>query len=47
MGRCPKCKTIVEKLGGCEHMTCKRCKYEWCWICGLSYKSCFKRLLIS
>ena len=21
------------KDGGCNHMTCKRCKKEWCWVC--------------
>jgi len=30
---CPKCSTAVEKNGGCNHMTCRQCKYEWCWIC--------------
>eukprot|EP00352_Strombidinopsis_acuminata_P009006 CAMPEP_0176353386 /NCGR_PEP_ID=MMETSP0126-20121128/11741_1 /TAXON_ID=141414 ORGANISM="Strombidinopsis acuminatum, Strain SPMC142" /NCGR_SAMPLE_ID=MMETSP0126 /ASSEMBLY_ACC=CAM_ASM_000229 /LENGTH=41 /DNA_ID= /DNA_START= /DNA_END= /DNA_ORIENTATION= len=21
------------KDGGCPHMTCTLCKYEWCWNC--------------
>eukprot|EP00347_Sterkiella_histriomuscorum_P020246 403338533 len=39
--KCPKCKSRVEKNSGCQHMTCPVCKYEWCWVCGLSYKSFF------
>jgi len=30
---CPKCDTAVEKNGGCNHMTCRQCKHEWCWVC--------------
>jgi len=31
--KCPGCQTNTEKAGGCNHMTCARCKFEWCWIC--------------
>lgn len=37
--RCPKCLTWVQKNGGCSHMTCKHCKYEWFWTTGKGYKT--------
>jgi len=30
---CPKCTFETEKNGGCNHMTCQRCKCDWCWLC--------------
>lgn len=30
---CPKCSVNIEKDGGCNHMKCSSCKYEFCWIC--------------
>lgn len=30
---CPGCDGAIEKNGGCNHMTCRTCKKEFCWIC--------------
>ena len=30
---CPKCRSPTERDGGCMHMECSRCQFQWCWIC--------------
>jgi hypothetical protein len=30
---CPKCKTLLEKTMGCNHMTCTGCNTHLCWVC--------------
>lgn len=35
---CPGCAAPILKNGGCQHMTCKACGYEWCWQCGDRYE---------
>mmetsp|Transcript_36709 Transcript_36709/g.59313 ORF Transcript_36709/g.59313 Transcript_36709/m.59313 type:complete len:520 (-) Transcript_36709:770-2329(-) len=36
---CPQCRSAIEKNGGCNHMTCKQCKGEFCWVCQGEWKS--------
>jgi hypothetical protein len=31
--RCPRCSTPIEKDEGCNHMCCRKCRKEFCWIC--------------
>ncbi|KAL2265816.1 hypothetical protein VTJ83DRAFT_6916 [Remersonia thermophila] len=35
---CPGCKAPIEKNNGCQHMTCSKCKHEFCWDCMADYK---------
>ncbi|PQE32898.1 RING finger protein [Rutstroemia sp. NJR-2017a WRK4] len=34
----PKCGLRLDKIGGCDHMTCQHCKFEFCWLCFASYE---------
>lgn len=34
---CPKCNVPIEKNHGCNHMTCRHCKHEFCWVCLVDY----------
>lgn len=36
--RCGKCKSMVELVYGCNHITC-RCRNEFCYICGTSWRN--------
>ncbi|KAF2071402.1 hypothetical protein CYY_007281 [Polysphondylium violaceum] len=35
---CPSCQFPVEKWTGCNHMTCSRCRHEFCYLCGNDYR---------
>ncbi|CAL2034212.1 unnamed protein product [Caenorhabditis brenneri] len=30
---CPSCLAFIVKNGGCSHMTCSKCRHEFCWDC--------------
>jgi E3 ubiquitin-protein ligase RNF19A len=34
---CPRCKRRIEKVEGCNHMTCSVCQHQWCWLCRGAY----------
>ncbi|CAE7052695.1 unnamed protein product [Rhizoctonia solani] len=43
--QCPSCRRPIEKLSGCDHMTCHRpggCGHEFCWICLADYGPIFQ-----
>lgn len=37
---CPGCKSPIEKNHGCNHMTCSRCNYQFCWMCFAKWPTC-------
>lgn len=38
--QCPNCGEGIEKNGGCIHMTCGRCRHDFCWRCLGPYPDC-------
>lgn len=43
---CPRCSRLMEKIDGCNHMTCK-CGAHVCWVCLVSfeiYKQCYDHM---
>jgi len=35
---CPRCRVLLEKNGGCNHMSCRQCSLDWCWMCKKPWK---------
>lgn len=31
---CPKCKVFIQRLEGCDQMSCPRCRTQFCYLCG-------------
>jgi hypothetical protein len=34
---CPQCNLYIERTVGCDHMTCRGCQHEFCWVCGQDF----------
>ena len=37
------CGARIEKSYGCDHMTCRRCHYEFCWVCLADFNAIRRR----
>ncbi|RAH83776.1 hypothetical protein BO86DRAFT_425903 [Aspergillus japonicus CBS 114.51] len=37
--RCARCSHVIELGTGCNHITC-RCRYEFCYVCSSTWRSC-------
>ncbi len=31
--KCPNCRSWMQKLDGCNKMTCSKCQCYFCWLC--------------
>ncbi|KAH9872687.1 hypothetical protein J1614_005081 [Plenodomus biglobosus] len=36
---CPKCRVKIQKTGGCDHMFCRHCNHNFCWVCLVPYSA--------
>ncbi|XP_046692352.1 probable E3 ubiquitin-protein ligase RNF217 [Silurus meridionalis] len=36
--KCPHCKVHIQRVDGCDHMTCKQCNTNFCYRCGEKYR---------
>jgi hypothetical protein len=35
--KCPTCNNLITKNKGCDHMICRMCGSNFCWICNTVY----------
>lgn len=45
---CPRCKTFLEKIAGCDHITCQACGTHICWVCMATFRdgdACYQHLM--
>ncbi|KAJ4860872.1 IBR domain, a half RING-finger domain-containing protein [Trichoderma breve] len=40
---CPGCGWAIEKNDGCSHMTCVKCKHQFCYECGADHKQILEK----
>ncbi|KEQ92897.1 hypothetical protein AUEXF2481DRAFT_364913 [Aureobasidium subglaciale EXF-2481] len=42
--KCPKCQSMIEKIDGCDQMTCgnRACQQKFCWICLVTWEKKLK-----
>ena len=43
---CPRCRIGIEKIDGCNHISCSNCSFQFCWVCQKEYTVCFLSSLI-
>jgi hypothetical protein len=36
---CPNCKSTIEEESCCDHMACRNCTHELCWMCMKLWKT--------
>ncbi|KAA8625723.1 IBR domain containing protein [Pyrenophora tritici-repentis] len=41
---CPNCGINIQKDGGCDHIKCQHCRYNFCWTCLVGYKANMEHL---